>query len=155
VSEGAPLIHSNPIGLKHLFIKMIRKVYLIPIVTCTFLTIFGPAVFAFVFGEKWREAGEYARILAFVDVVGLLVSPIEMTLTMLELQNWRFAWDGGRLVLVVGVMFGTQYLFSSARSVIVAYAVTLMLCYAVLIAISYIGINRLIARRTDLTILAE
>lgn len=155
VSEGAPLIHSNPIGLKHLFIKMIRKVYFIPILSCTFLTIFGPAVFAFVFGEKWREAGEYARILAFVDVVGLLVAPIEMTLTMLELQNWRFAWDGGRLILVVCMMFGTQHYLPGPRNVVTAYAVTLMFCYAVLLAISYIGINRLIARRSDVTILTD
>ena len=146
VSEGAPLIHSDPIGLKHLFEKMIRKIYLIPIATCTFLTIFGPTVFAFVFGEKWREAGEYARMLAFVDIVGLLVAPIELTLTMLQLQNWRFAWDGGRLILVTGAMFVTHELLPGARPVICAYAATMMLGYVVFLAMSYIAINRLIAR---------
>jgi len=146
ISEGAPLVHSNPIGLKHLFEKMLRKIYFIPILTCTFLTIFGPMAFAFVFGEKWREAGEYARMLAFVDVVGLLVAPIELTLSMLELQNWRFAWDGGRLILVTGAMLVTHELMSGARPVIGAYAASMMLGYAVLLAISYLAINRLIAR---------
>ncbi len=155
VSEGAPLIHSDPIALRRLFIKLIRKIYFIPIISCTFLSIFGPAVFVLVFGEKWREAGEYARILAFVDVVGLLVSPIDMTLTMLELQNWRLAWDGGRLILVVCAMYGTHYFFPSARSVICAYAATLMLCYAVLIIISYIGINRLVAHRLAMSCLTD
>jgi O-antigen/teichoic acid export membrane protein len=155
VSEGAPLIHSDPIGLKHLFIKMIRKIYFIPFLTCTFFILFGPAVFALIFGEKWREAGEYARILAFVDIAGLLVAPIDMTLTMLEMQNWRFCWDCGRFVLLVGVMFGAHHIFRSARSVICAYAGTLTFCYAILIGISYIGINRLIERRSDLTILTD
>jgi O-antigen/teichoic acid export membrane protein len=150
VSEGAPLIHSDPVGLKHLFEKMIRKIYFIPIATCTFLTIFGPTVFAFVFGENWREAGEYARMLAFVDIVGLLVAPIELTLTMLELQNWRFAWDGGRLILVTGAMLVTHQLLPGARPVICAYAASMMLGYGVLLAVSYTAINRLIARTAKL-----
>lgn len=28
------------------------------------IMIFGPALFAFVFGEAWREAGVYARIMS-------------------------------------------------------------------------------------------
>jgi len=146
ISEGAPLIRSNPVALKHLFEKMIRKIYLIPILTCTLLTIFGPAVFVFVFGEKWREAGEYARILAFVDIVGLLVSPIEMTLTMLELQKWRFMWDGGRLLLVSGAMLAVHHFFPGPKAVISAYAASMMLSYGVLLAMSYTAINGLILR---------
>lgn len=150
LSEGAPLIHENPVALRGLFEKMIRKVYLIPLITCTFLVIFGPAVFSFAFGAKWREAGEYARILAFVDVVGLLVAPIDMTLTMLELLNWRFAWDCGRLILVGAAMFLAHYFFTGPEPVIYAYAGSMMVGYAALLIMSYLGINRLIAARAAL-----
>lgn len=148
VSEGAPLVYSDPLALKHLFEKMLRKIYIIPIVTSIFLFFFGPVAFAFVFGEKWREAGEYARVMGFVDVVGLLVSPIEITLTMLQLQNWRFAWDAGRLLLVSGVMFGAYRLHSGARSVIAAYAAAMIIAYVVLLFLSHQAIRRLIERRS-------
>jgi hypothetical protein len=85
-------------------------------------------------------------MLAFVDIVGLLVAPIEMTLTMLELQNWRFAWDGGRLILVTVAMFAAHQFLPGAKPVIFAYAASMMLGYAVLLAASYVAINRLIAR---------
>lgn len=147
LSEGAPLIHENPVALRHLFEKMIRKIYFIPLITCTFLAIFGPAAFSFAFGAKWREAGEYARILAFVDVVGMLVAPIEMTLTMLQLLNWRFAWDCGRLILVVTAMLGVHYFFAGPKPVIYAYAGSMIIGYAVLLIMSYRGINRLIVAR--------
>lgn len=146
VSEGAPLVHSDPIGLKHLFLKIIKRIYPVPLATCTFLVLFGPAAFAFVFGAKWREAGEYARILCLVNLVGMLAAPVEMTLAMLKLQNWRFAWDGGRLVLVTSAIVGVHHFIPGATAVITAYAGSMMLCYAVLLAISYIGINRLVAR---------
>lgn len=147
LSEGAPLIHENPLALRHLFEKMIRKIYFIPLITCTFLVIFGPAAFSFAFGAKWREAGEYARILAFIDLAGFLVAPVEMTLTMLELLDWRFAWDCGRLILVGGAMFGAHYFFAGAEPVLFAYAASMLLGYVVLLIMSYMGINRLIAAR--------
>ena len=149
VSEGAPLIHSDPLALKHLFEKMLRKIYFIPIFTSLFLVFLGPMAFAFVFGEKWREAGEYARVMGFVDVVGLLVAPIEMTLTMLQLQNWRFAWDAGRFLLVSGAMFGAYRLHSGARSVISVYAAAMIFAYVVLLFLSHWAIRRLIQHRSQ------
>ena len=149
LSEGAPLVHSDPIALKHLFLKLLKRIYAIPLASCTFLILFGPAVFAFVFGEKWREAGEYARILCLVDLVAMLVAPVEMTLTMLKLLKWRFIWDAGRLVLVTGAMVGIHHFRPGAKAVLAAYAVSMMLCYAVLLVISYIGINQLVASRIE------
>jgi O-antigen/teichoic acid export membrane protein len=146
MSEGAPLVHSDPIGLKHLFLKIIKRIYPIPLATCTFLVLFGPAVFAFAFGAKWREAGEYARILCMVELVGMLVAPVDATLTMLKLKTWRFAWDSGRLIFVTATMVGVHRYIPGAKAVIIAYAGSMMLFYAILLVISYIGINRLVAR---------
>ncbi len=38
--------------------------------------LFSPPLFAFVFGEPWRIAGDYARILAFPLAVKFVVSPL-------------------------------------------------------------------------------
>lgn len=148
VGEGAALIHSDPMALKHLFLKLVRKIYLIPICTSVFLVFFGPTVFVFVFGEQWREAGEYARIMCFIQAVGLLVAPIEMTLAMLQLHNWRFAWDAGRLVLVTAAMLGIYALHGGPRAVITAYAAAMILGYAVFLLLSYFAVQRLGKRQT-------
>jgi O-antigen/teichoic acid export membrane protein len=42
--------------------------------------IFSPSVFSLVFGEQWRVAGEYARILVFPLAIKFVVSPLSVTM---------------------------------------------------------------------------
>lgn len=40
------------------------------------VVLFSPSVFSFVFGEEWRVAGEYARIMVFPLAVRFVVTPL-------------------------------------------------------------------------------
>ncbi len=151
-SEGAPLALSDPTSLKLLFEKMIKKIYFIPIITCCTLTAFGPSIFAFVFGPQWREAGEYARILSFMDLIAFVAGPIDATLTMLERQSWRFGWDAGRLVLVAGAMLAAHKWGSGPKIVIAAYTASMMVGYFALLLMSYTAIKKSIRAKNGLDI---
>jgi O-antigen/teichoic acid export membrane protein len=75
------------------------------------LVIFGPALFAWLFGERWRGAGELARALAPYIGVHFVASPLAVVTLAWNAQAWalRLALAGQVIFLgslVLGLAFG-------------------------------------------------
>lgn len=66
---------------------------LIASVPMTILMLFGPALFEFVFGPDWREAGQYARILAPALLLRFVVSTLSSTLSATNNNRLYSAWQ--------------------------------------------------------------
>ena len=111
------------------------------------LAIGGPWIFATLFGENWRVAGEYARVLALPQYVGFFIWPMMPTLNILEHQHWQLAWDVGRLVLCIACMAAAQYLGRSPLWVITAYALAMTLGYIAHAVLCFLAIHRCVIRR--------
>ena len=74
--------------------------------------IAGPALFAFVFGEEWRQAGSYAQWLAPWLFVVFIASPLSSLVFVLNRQRQELVFQStliaGRLgALFVGAALGT------------------------------------------------
>ena len=84
--------------------RVVRQVMLVlacavaPLVLA--LLLFGPGLFAWLFGERWREAGELARALAPYIGVHFVASPLSVVTLAWEAQGWAL-----KLALVGQVMF--------------------------------------------------
>ncbi|WP_181880959.1 lipopolysaccharide biosynthesis protein [Crenobacter cavernae] len=67
------------------------------------MAAFGPALFALVFGEGWREAGEYARALSPYMLCHFVASPLGMVPLVIRRQKAALAFTvvGNGLFLVV------------------------------------------------------
>ena len=61
---------------KPLFIKTFRFLVIIGLPPAVLIMLFGPEIFAFIFGEEWREAGLYATILAPMALFRLVCAPL-------------------------------------------------------------------------------
>lgn len=61
---------------RDIFLKLFRALVLMSILPGLVLFAFAPPLFAFVFGEEWREAGEMARILAIAFCFKFVASPL-------------------------------------------------------------------------------
>lgn len=72
-----------------------------------FLYIISPELFSFVFGEKWRVAGEYSRILVPYLFMNFLISPISSIPIILKKQKEIFYISviGNILFLFIIVLF--------------------------------------------------
>lgn len=57
------------------------------------VVIIAPEFFALVFGEKWRDAGEYARILACAYGIRFIVSPLSVVFLALERIKLASVWQ--------------------------------------------------------------
>jgi len=70
-----------------LFIKTLLSLVVIGLPPTLLLILFGREIFAFVFGEDWREAGIYATILAPMALFRLVCAPLGGVLFIREKLN--------------------------------------------------------------------
>ena len=89
-----------------LFIKTLLSLTVIGLPPALLLILFGQEIFAFVFGEDWREAGLYATILAPMALFRLACAPLggvlfirEKLKLILLLQSFFFVMVALSLVL--------------------------------------------------------
>lgn len=100
--------------------RTLRRLAVLTALPAALVVAAGPDLFAFVFGEAWREAGVYARWLAPWIFLTILSSPLTSLFDVLERQRLDLAvasvlfvgqlagvlvggWLGGALGAVIGV----------------------------------------------------
>ena len=138
IVQAAQLGATDPAALRRLFLKITKSNLLYGLPPLVFICAFAPSLFAIIFGEPWRTAGVYARILAPAYYLGFAHQCVSMTLAMLERQSWQAAWDTTRLLAVVGALVGCSaagFRFERMLLVLAAvgllnYAAHLVLCFA-------------------------
>ena len=62
-------------------------------------------IFAFVFGEQWREAGAMASIFVFSIAIRFAVSPLSMVLTLEHNVRLGVIWQWIYLVTISSILF--------------------------------------------------
>jgi len=69
--------------------------------------IFAPALFAFVFGEEWRVAGDYARILAVATYFQFVFVPVDKGAIIVGATRYIFFWHLSRLICFSAVFLSS------------------------------------------------
>ena len=147
--EAASLARTDPRGLRSLFQVTVRKLVLIPAVPCLIIVFFGPALFALVFGEPWREAGNYARLLVIMHYVNFIAWPFAPTLTLLERQGQQLALDSFRLAIPCVSIWLAAVLKQNATQVVLIYGTSSLLGHFAILGASWFAIGRLIQRHAS------
>jgi len=146
ISEAARLSRSDPQRLMHIFLKTTRHMIYVGLVPCAVFAIFAPWLFEHVFGSVWREAGEYARYLAFMFYASFINSPVTQTLNVLERQWAQLGWDISRLVITVTAIAVPHWMGYGARIAVLTYGIAMTAMYCIHWTQSYFGINRCVRR---------
>jgi O-antigen/teichoic acid export membrane protein len=111
-----------------LFILRTIQVLLVPFILTG---IFAPAIFGFLFGENWVEAGRYAQIILPWIFMVSLVMPLSFIPDMYRKQRIAMLIDGVKLLgrvagLAVGVWLENAYiglaLYSLASTLVILYS---------------------------------
>lgn len=64
---------------RDIYVKTFKKLVVLGIVPFTILGAFAPEIFAFVFGENWRMAGEFAQIMTPMLFLKFIINPLSYT----------------------------------------------------------------------------
>jgi O-antigen/teichoic acid export membrane protein len=114
--------------LAPLFESVYAKLVSIIMPVMLVLLIDAPNLFAFVFGENWREAGELARWMAPWLAVVFIASPLSTMFTILEKQKQGMYFQGLVLfVRVIAIAIGVHY--ESMILAIILFSLFSMVCW--------------------------
>ena len=107
---------------KPVFVKTLRFLVIIGMPPALLLIMFGQELFAFIFGEEWRDAGFYASILAPMAFLRLVCAPLSGVLFVREklqliliLQSFFFLMVA--LSLTLGWIYKNPILLVTSLSV--------------------------------------
>jgi O-antigen/teichoic acid export membrane protein len=142
LGEGSRLSREDPEGMRRLFVKSGRRLFVLGVVPAMVVMAFGPWLFAFAFGPQWREAGVYARLLSVKLFVDFVSFPLVHTLNILEKQNWQAVWDFATLLLAVGGVIALALLGASPHSAILYYSCAMAAMFGVHFVLSYVAIGQ-------------
>lgn len=121
---------------KAIYQKTFKRLLLISVVPFIVLFFVAPALFAWVFGEQWRVAGEYAQILTPMAFLQFITSPLSAMFMIAEKQKLDLLWQIFLLSLVV-VSFALGKFFGGATDALKIFSFAYCVAYAVNGAMTY------------------
>ncbi|MEO6354089.1 MAG: oligosaccharide flippase family protein [Oxalobacteraceae bacterium] len=95
--------------------------------------IFSEDLFALVFGESWRPAGAYARILAPLYFISFIASPLSYVFYVVGKQKVELAWQIALFLMTITVFLLPLTVEESLK----LYAVGYSLLYVIYLFLSY------------------
>lgn len=93
------------------------------------LLFFGPDLFAFVFGEQWYKAGQYAQWMAPWLYLQFQWSPLSTIVSVLELQREALISQAMTLLFRVGSLLICAWLDTTADVAVLAFAIVSAIVY--------------------------
>ncbi|WP_210366123.1 oligosaccharide flippase family protein [Bacillus sp. REN3] len=132
----------NSEGNVFLLYKKVTKVLaVIGLIPITIVVIFGPDLFSFVLGDKWYEAGVYARWMAFSLYLGFLNIPSVVSIQMYGLQRFLLLYEIGLLGFRIVSLVAGGVLNNPLLS-IVFYSIVGFLFNSILIIFVYLKVRK-------------
>ena len=125
-----------------MLLKATAALGLVGLVPFSIVVVFGPWLFALVFGEQWQVAGEYARWLALAEYVIFVSRPCVVAVPALSLQARFLLFEIFSTSLRVLSLFGGALLIGNALATVQAFAVASIVIYSSLIVIVLIASRR-------------
>ncbi|MBI5947800.1 MAG: oligosaccharide flippase family protein [Chloroflexi bacterium] len=138
LARAARLAHDDPRGGLRLFKETLRRLGLIAVVAGVGGALLAPEAFTVVFGEEWRQAGEFARYLAANAAIALVVSPLSQVALIGRRQGLQLVGDSGRLALVVAAVLVAHRLApGDPLAGIIAYSAVMFATYLLFLGFYY------------------
>jgi O-antigen/teichoic acid export membrane protein len=120
-----------------IFIKTALRMVLIGLPIFFVLFFIVEDLFAFVFSEKWRVAGEYAKILIPLYYVRFFVSPITVTNQIYLKNKLGMIWQIGLLFLFAGILAVGYFLNIEFKQILQLISVVVASYYLLFLFIIY------------------
>jgi O-antigen/teichoic acid export membrane protein len=125
-------------SFRPIFKKTLQTLLGLSVVPVIVLLLFGPDLFAFVFGQEWEDAGYIAQVLLLLYLCKFLLTPLNYSFILRQRLKEDLAYQFlivlvSGLVLYFGLLLGYSYL-----TVLLYFAVSSSLIYIFYIYRSYL-----------------
>ncbi len=120
-----------------LFKQTFKKLALLSVPPFVLLFFVVEHVFAFAFGEEWREAGVYAQILMPMFLMQFIGSPLSNMFLVAEKQKTDFFLQICLFLGILSAIYGGYYFYGTARATLMLYSLVYTSKYIVELLLSY------------------
>lgn len=134
--QEASRAYIDTASCKTVYLKTLRRLLILSILPFLAFFFVAPDFFSLVFGEEWRVAGDYARILTPMFFLRFIASPLSTVFIVAEAQKLDLAWQI-MLFALVFVAFLSGYWLGSVWLALVFFSVAYSFCFLVNLLISY------------------
>lgn len=122
---------------RDIYVKTFKTLFLLSIIPFIIFFLTAPDLFSFVFGIKWRIAGEYAQILAIMYLFKFISSPLSYTFYIAGKQKEDFLLHiylgiSTFLTLTVG-----YYIFNNVKDALILFTINYSVVYLIYLLYSY------------------
>jgi len=119
------------------FMGVLKKLTIVGILPYFILFFVVEDIFPFIFGDNWKIAGEYAKIVIPLSLIRFIVSPISIAMTVFEKQKIGMYWQVSMFIISMSILFIAQYyklefglfLYYTVIYLSLAHLVGLYICY--------------------------
>ncbi len=118
------------------YVKTSKKLLVISILPYSILILTAPSLFAWVFGDAWRVAGEYARIMTPMFFLQFITNPISQTVIISGRPHVDLAWQCALLFTVVFV-FWSGYFCEGPKIMLYGFSAVYVLMYLISFSLNY------------------
>lgn len=123
--EAASIGRTNPMRIKELSNKLLKKLILMASIPMITLILFGPTLFAFVFGAEWIVAGMFARILSIEVFFHFIFHPISTVFSIFEQQKKSLFIYILKLILVLVVFISAKIFIFDTYLTVLIYSIAM------------------------------
>ena len=135
--QNATELYIKENNCKLLFLKTLKKLSILSIPPFVVLFFIVEELFAFVFGEAWREAGTFAQILMPMFLLQFIVSPLSIMFLVAEKQKLDFILQIFLFLSIISVLYFGYIFFKDAKITIALYSFIYSMKYIVEFSLSY------------------
>jgi O-antigen/teichoic acid export membrane protein len=146
-AESGELARRDPRELRRLVLTLAGNLALAALIPAALLFGLGETCFVFVFGEGWRTSGALASALALLFVARFVVSPLGVTLTVLERQPWLLAVQTALATISAGVLVAGWLGGLDPVAVVRLYAGVTSLVYAAVFLVVLLALRAAVSAR--------
>ncbi len=116
---------------KSIFLKTFKTLLFAAILPFFILGFWGDDIFAFAFGDKWREAGKYAQILTIMFFLRFIISPLTYVFFIAQKQKLDFILHQMFIVLGFLSLFVGFYYFKDINISLWLFSISYSIIYVV------------------------
>lgn len=140
------IYNDDPKKLRNFVLKILALLVLIAAPMIIIMSIYGPTLFGFVFGEHWRLAGHYASILSIAVAVRFIVSPLSSVMILEHNVSRGVIWQiGYSITIVVTLLLASSQNIEIFLKIFVAHEVIQYGIYLILIICNTRAVNEFTA----------
>lgn len=123
--------NGNAIGI---FKKTRKLLFFVMIIPSILVAIFGPSIFAFLFGEEWRQSGVYGQIIMIMVFPKFIVSSLSYMYIIARKQKENFYLHIYILISTLLSFYLGYYFFKTTEAMLLFFSIN----YAVIYFIYYL-----------------